>query len=292
MRFLHVSDLHIEKGFAGVPIAHFLNKRFVGWANLFLRRRRYYGEALQKIEQLRELVEREGIDVVLCTGDYTALGTAPEIQLAREAIQPLADAAGAFVTVPGNHDVYLEDALGLFEDAFDDLLGTDAPDLATDGRWPTVRFFGDHVAVVGVDSTRPNPPIFRSSGRIPDAQLEGLAAALEDERLAGRFVFVMTHYAPRLSSGNPDTESHGLENADALLATCANIERGAVLHGHVHKCYRLRVPEMGIPLCNAGSTTMAGREGLWVYDVGPEGAVCRQGRYELGRYVLGPSEEL
>ena len=287
VRFLHFSDIHLEQGFTAVSRRRFLNKRLVGWMNLRLRRAKHYRQAPTKVQALADLVEREGIDVALCSGDYTALGTEPEIVFAREAIEPIRAAARAYVTVPGNHDVYLPDALGIFEHHFGDVLTTDLPELVRHDLWPQVRIF-EHAAVITVNSARPNPPITRSSGRIPDAQLEGLREALAHPEVAGRFVFVMTHYAPRLKSGRPDTPNHGLENADALLALCADVPRGAIVHGHVHKCYHVRVAETAMTLFGAGSTTQAGAEGLWVYDVTPEGAKATRGYWAGDHYALDP----
>ncbi|MBO6939497.1 MAG: metallophosphoesterase [Deltaproteobacteria bacterium] len=287
MRFLHFSDIHLEQGFKEVSSRKFFNKRFIGWMNLRLRRAKHYREAPAKVRALADLVEAEGIDVALCSGDYTALGTEPEIAYARKAIEPIREAATGFVTVPGNHDVYLPDALGVFENHFADVLATDLPELVRDEVWPQVRLFGDHVAVITVNSARPNPPIMRSSGRIPDAQMDGLKDALAHPKVAGRFVFVMTHYAPRLKSGRPDTPNHGLENADELLAICGSVERGAIVHGHVHKCYSVTVPETSMTLFGAGSTTQEGAEGLWVYDVSPDGAFARRGHWDGERYAIG-----
>lgn len=287
MRFLHFSDIHLEQGFKEVSSRKFFNKRFIGWMNLRLRRAKHYREAPAKVRALADFVEAEGIDVALCSGDYTALGTEPEIAYARKAIEPIREAATGFVTVPGNHDVYLPDALGVFENHFADVLATDLPELVRDEVWPQVRLFGDHVAVITVNSARPNPPIMRSSGRIPDAQMDGLKDALAHPKVAGRFVFVMTHYAPRLKSGRPDTPNHGLENADELLAICGSVERGAIVHGHVHKCYSVTVPETSMTLFGAGSTTQEGAEGLWVYDVSPDGAFARRGHWDGERYAIG-----
>ncbi len=286
MKLLHVSDVHLEDGFAGVPRRLFANKRFAGYLNLRLKRRRHFADAAAKIPLLAELARDEGVDAVLCSGDYTALGTPREIAFARAAMEPLVAASPAFSTVPGNHDVYLPDALGVFEREFGTLMASDLPEHAVDGPYPHVRLLGDHVAVVGVNSARPNPPITRSSGRIPDVQLDALRRVLADARVSERFVFVMTHYAPRLWSGEPDSRSHGLDNADAFLAACAGLGRGAVIHGHVHRCYTVRVPECPVPLFSAGSSTQAHGEGLWLYEVGPDAASARRGRFEGGRYVL------
>jgi len=283
MRFLHFSDVHLEDGFRGESPVRFLNKRFVGYANLVLRRRRKHRDAPRKMRALAALLRETEIDGVLCTGDYTALGTRRELRYARAFMEPFAD---RLVTVPGNHDVYLQDAVPLFDEIFGDVLGTDLPELAVDGVWPQVRFFGDHVAVVAVNSARPNPPVFRSSGRIPEPQMRALRDVLEHERVRDRFVFVMTHYAPRLEDGRPDEPHHGLENADALIAACARLERGAILHGHVHHAFQLRIPELSIPISGAGSTTYRRREGVWLYEVGPEQARATRGKWTGERYVF------
>tara|TARA_B100001750_G_scaffold214793_1_gene198188 strand:+ start:166 stop:1047 length:882 start_codon:yes stop_codon:yes gene_type:complete len=288
VRFLHFSDIHLEQGFREVSSRRFLNKRLVGWMNLRLRRAKHYKNAPAKVRALADLVEREKVDVALCSGDYTALGTEPEIVYARECIEPIRAAAQAYVTVPGNHDVYLPDALGIFEEHFADVLTTDLPDLAGDDLWPQVRLF-DGVAVITVNSARPNPPISRSSGRIPDDQLAGLEAALAHPEVQSRFVFVMTHYAPRLKSGRPDTPNHGLENADEFLALLAQVPRGAICHGHVHKCFHVQVPETPMTLFGAGSTTQAGAEGLWLFDIGEGGAHAIRGHWTGEAYELDPA---
>ena len=55
--------------------------------------------------------------------------------------------------------------------------------MQVDGVWPLVRLIGDSVAVVCVNSARPNPQPWRSSGRIPDTQIKALRDVLRDPRL-------------------------------------------------------------------------------------------------------------
>ncbi|MEM7437878.1 MAG: metallophosphoesterase, partial [Myxococcota bacterium] len=230
-RVLHISDLHLEDGFAGVPLRSFLNKRLVGLANLSLHRRRLFADGPHKVTALAELAQRERVDLVLCTGDYTALGTEAEIAFARRTVEPLTGFRDGFFTVPGNHDLYLSDSAdeGWFDEHFGEFLRTDMPEHAVDGVWPQVRLSIDGVALIGVNSARPNDKPSRSNGRIPDTQLDALARILEDSRLADRFVFLATHYAPRLENGEPDRPSHGLENADAFLEVTRAIRRGALV---------------------------------------------------------------
>lgn len=291
MRVLHFSDVHVEDGFEGVRWWRFLNKRLIGLANQRLRRGASFARAAEKVRALGDFAEALGADVTLGTGDFTVLGTPPELRYARDVVSGVAAAPLGLVVVPGNHDLYIEPSAGeaSFAEVFDDLLRTDLPELAVDGPWPFVRLFGAHLAIVGVNSARPNPQIARSSGRIPDAQLEALPRVLSDPRVRTRFVLVATHYAPRLWDGSPDRRLHGLENADGLLAACAPLEHGAIVHGHVHRPYRVRVPDTRLPLFCAGSSTQEGRGAVWVYDIdAPDRATATRGQWTGERYELQP----
>jgi 3',5'-cyclic AMP phosphodiesterase CpdA len=287
-KVLHFSDVHLQNGFAEVPIRRFLNKRLVGWANLRFHRQRSFAQAADKVRALADFATEEEVDLAICTGDYTVLGTQPELAYARQVIEPLVRMPLGFMTVPGNHDIYLPDAVEFrwFERYFGEYLDTELPEYAVQGTWPWVRFPAEGLAVVGVNSVRPNPPITRSSGRVPDEQLSALARILLDPRVRGRFVIIATHYAPRLSTGRPDSVRHGLVNAEAFLEVCGLVERGVVLHGHVHHRYHVRVPEHGIDLCCAGSTTHAGREGLWLLELDGDRATATPGHWDQNRYTL------
>ncbi len=289
-RILHVSDLHLEDGFSGVPLKSFINKRLVGLANLAFRRRRVFAHAAEKVAALAAFSEEQEADLVICTGDYTALGTEPEIAYARKMVDPLTRAPLGFFTVPGNHDLYLQDTVdaGWFDEHFGDLMKTELAEHSVDGVWPQVWFPVDGLALVAVNSARANARPSLSNGRIPDAQLDALASILDDARVRDRFVIIATHYAPRLANGRPDRPAHGLENADDLLSITAAAGRGIIVHGHVHWRYHVRVPETPLGLCCAGSATHAGREGLWLYEVGEGRALATPGRWDQTRYVLEP----
>ena len=286
LRLLHISDVHVDVPLGTLPWRDWVAKRVLGGGNLVLRRRRHFLRTREKLAALDRFRREHGVDAVISTGDYTVLGTEPELSAAREAIEPLTRAPLGFVTVPGNHDVYVNDALGRFEAAFGDLLSTDLPEYLVDAHWPAVRLIGDSVAVVAVNSARPNPQLWRSSGRIPPPQLSALARVLRDPRVRSRFVFVITHYAPRLADGSPDTFTHGLENAEELLQTCADLPRGAILHGHVHRCFHVEVPGVRPRIFGAGSTTQDLREGLWLFDIGPDGMRAAKGSWDGHRYVV------
>lgn len=291
-KVLHVSDVHLENGFDGVPFKSFLNKRVVGYANLALRRRRVFAEAEAKIEALAAFAQEQNVDLIVCTGDYTALGTEPEIAYARRIIEPLTKMPIGFFTVPGNHDLYLLDTVrsGWWDRHFGGLMKNDLPEYTVDGVWPQVWLPTHDLAFIGVNSARANPKPTYSSGRIADEEIDALARVLDDPRLRDRFVIIATHYAPRRANGRPDRPAHGLENADDFLRVSAAAERGVIVHGHIHWRYHVRVPETPLSLCCAGSTTHAGREGLWMIEVGDTEVTAVPGTWDQSRYVLEPDQ--
>lgn len=294
LRALHFSDVHVDVPWSSLPPLDLLNKRALGALNLVLRRAKRFAESRQKLQALGEFAQREQVDLLLCTGDYTVLGTEPEYQAASTALQPLLQLGLPLATVPGNHDLYMPDTRRhhRFERFFGGYIESECPQAAagTTG-WPWVRFFGEEVAVVGVNSARPNPQPWRSSGRIAEAELEALEALLMRPELQGRFVFLLTHYAVRRPDGSPDSWTHGLENADRLIELCRRaLGRGALLHGHIHHRYALELD--GMRSFGAGSATDLGREGLWLFELDDGRARAIPGHLADGQYRLLPGEAI
>jgi 3',5'-cyclic AMP phosphodiesterase CpdA len=270
-RILHFSDIHIDVPWTRLAAPNWHLKRWVGAANLMVRRARHFQSGRQRLSALNEWMRQHDVDAVLCSGDYTTLGTALEMQEAWSAVQPLTHSPLGYVTVPGNHDLYLHDSVEAkhFEHYFGPFLGSDLPEHQVDTHWPLVRWVGEHVVVIAVNSARPNPEPWRSSGRIPSEQLRALRQLLSLPSIQQRFVFVMTHYAPFRKDATPDTTLHGLENASEFLEVCRAIRAGAIVHGHIHWAYHVRPCDLSIPIFCAGSATHHGREACWVYDVNP-----------------------
>lgn len=291
IRVLHFSDVHVDVPLWQMPLRDLIvPKRVLGGANLVLRRAPHFRAAREKLVALARFAEAESVDLAICTGDYTGLGTEPELVAARAAIAALTTRPLGYVTVPGNHDIYVDDAIKerRFERVFGDLLRSDLPEHAVDGPWPVVRLVGDTLAVIAVNSARPNPQLWRSSGRIPDAQIAALQRVVSDPIMQARTVLVITHYAPRRADGTPDHRTHGLENADALLDACAQLPRCAILHGHIHRRYHVRGPA-GQKLFGAGSATQDGREGFWLFEIEPERMRAIPGGWNGSGYALDTS---
>ncbi|WP_456431745.1 metallophosphoesterase family protein [Nitratifractor sp.] len=284
MRILHCSDPHFDLSLRTIPLRKWFGKRAVGALNLLGGRGRYFDDADSKIGDLARFAERYGVDLTLCTGDFTALGLRSELEEAAELIAPLATDPSRFLALPGNHDIYAHDVIHTdsFNEFFARFMHNDWPQYAVDDPWPIVRLLGEHGAIVAVNSAKPNPLPWRSDGRIPHEQIEALRRILADPRLRGRWIFVATHYAARLADGRPDTPNHGLRNADELLDACRSIEKGAILNGHIHRCYRIDLSSEGlaIPLYCAGSVTMEGRECFWLFDMHPDRLEVHRGSYD------------
>lgn len=291
MRVLHFSDVHLGLSLRGIPPAEWTLKRVAGAANLLRGRGNHFVDVPERVAKLAELAAVEGVDIVVFTGDFTALGTEAEFAAARDAFAPFTGGSFEFIGLPGNHDLYTASVLE--ERRFERHFGTgtisdpgelELPGLASDGPWPLVRLFGDDLAIVAVNSARPNRAPWKSSGRIPPTQIGTLHRILDEPEIARRVVFVATHYAPRMPDGRPDTRQHGLENAGELLTECRAITAGGILCGHVHHTYRIRMPGEPEIFC-AGSATFAGREGFWLFDIDGGHVAARRGRWTAGGYA-------
>jgi 3',5'-cyclic AMP phosphodiesterase CpdA len=288
VRILHFSDIHVDVSLRRIPLRDWLGKRVLGGANHVLRRGRDFRRAREKLAALGRFAEEHRVEVAICTGDYTILGTDVELEAAREAVDPVTRLPLVYITVPGNHDVYLPDSVRerRFEKYFGEFFRNDLPEHASPDGWPQVRLIGERVAVVTVRSARPNPQPWLSSGMVGPGELDALARVLRDPRVAERFVIVATHYALRRPDGSPDGFLHRLENADALQSVIAEVPRGCLLHGHIHRRFWLRLPGVRPAILGAGSATHEGHEGFWMLEIDAGGGVATPGWFDGAGYRL------
>lgn len=267
------------------------SRRMLNALPTMLRRRHLFADAPAKVEALCRFQEEHQFDLVVCSGDFVGLGTDPELAVARQAVEPLMNAPHGFLCVPGNHDAYLASRGHRVEDYFADTLVSELPEACVDGPWPVVRLVSPSVAVIGLNSSRLHPPIWDATGRLPESQLIALRSLAKRPEIAQRFVFVLTHYAPRLEEGKPDRAAHRMVNAEEFIEACAGFGCGAILCGHVHRRYYARIPEISLPIFCAGSATHLGRESFWTFDVNDENAVATPGTWDGERYHLNPTQQ-
>jgi len=291
-RILHFSDLHVPAPLALFPLRSWLSKRSVGWANLRIRRGKRFLNAIDNLKDLARFAELHKVEVLLCTGDYTTLGTQVEMEWGRRAVDPLIKTGLPFITIPGNHDVYLKDSVKSqhFERLFGQFLISEFPEFESAEGWPKVRVLND-VAFFSINAARPNPLVWISTGRVPDAQLIGLRKALAAPQLTHKVKVIVIHYGVLRADGTLDKRFHRLENAQALVDICRASPRTIIVHGHIHDLFSLSFDGVPRVFC-AGSFTEAKHESFWVFDLKADEAFATPGRIVDRRCELLGSERI
>jgi 3',5'-cyclic AMP phosphodiesterase CpdA len=268
MRFLHCSDVHITDSYGRRALLRLGWRRWVAMAELQLGgRARRFAHAEETLRQIAKDATSHGADHLIVSGDLTAYAMPDEFVRARAALAPWVEDRTLSSIIPGNHDRYTPGSLRSrrFERSFGQLLPSDIPELAVEDGFPFVRLLGERDAVVGLCSARVPRLPGMSFGVIGEAQLSALKQLLADGRLAGRAVLVVVHHAPFRANGRPDKLSHGLRDAEALLALLPG-PRFAVLHGHIHHRFHHPATASRPHIFGAGSSTEAGDEGYWLIE--------------------------
>lgn len=229
MRLAHCSDLHLLSH-DGARWLELANKRWIGAMNLLTNRSRHYHVAA--FEQMVDDLNALGIEHVLCTGDVTNLALAQEFQFARERFDRLAGGPTQVTVIPGNHDAYVAEGIGLFAELFDAYHRSDPGWDWDDGdRWPIVRIRGE-LALVGVTTSRATP-WFTAYGTVGEVQLARLRTALVDPRLAGKVRVVAIHHPP--AGKRAESRIRGLHDHAAFAAVIAETGADLIVHGHEHR---------------------------------------------------------
>jgi 3',5'-cyclic AMP phosphodiesterase CpdA len=255
MHIAHFSDLHVLD-LEGVAPHRFLNKRLSGWANLRLKRKHVHHS--RYVRAVAREITRVKVDHVAITGDITNLALEPEFLAARSLLEEELGLAPHDVSiVPGNHDFYTRGALRRrrFTEFFASYVKCDL-DLAVDigsGHFPFVRLRG-RAAVIGLSSAVPRPP-FVASGAIGAPQLEALARILAHPEVRSRTPVLLLHHPLHNPASRMKTLVEGLTDADALGTVLGTLERGLVLHGHLHKRIQRRFATATGELLAIGATS-------------------------------------
>jgi len=242
--------------------------------NLLLRRGRHHQPAV--FEALIADLNDQDIDQVACTGDVTNLSLAAEFRFAREHFDRLAPGPENVFCVPGNHDTYVAEADGRFEEVFADYCASDPDWRWPDGSpWPAVRVRGS-LALVGLSTGRPSGWL-TAHGAVGEVQLERLERVLTDPRLGGKLRVVMMHHP----SAGPRARNllRGLTDHAAFAAVIARAGADLILHGHDH----LDVTET---LAGPGGTTIPVR--CMTSGTYAEASALRGARYRIYTIADGP----
>ncbi|HVH45801.1 MAG TPA: metallophosphoesterase, partial [Labilithrix sp.] len=135
-------------------------------------------------------------------------------------------------------------------------LESDLPDLSADlslGRFPIVKLRGP-LAVIGMSSAVPRPPLV-ASGELGLKQVEALARILAHDEVKRRTPLLALHHPIHNPSSRLKTWVEGLVDASDLGDAVAQIERGLLLHGHLHNRMQRAFPTRAGALLAVGATS-------------------------------------
>lgn len=237
MRVAHCSDLHLLSH-DGARWMELANKRWIGAANLLSNRSRHYHVAA--FDAMVADMNALGVEHVLCTGDITNLALRQEFEFARKKFEGLALGPHGVTCIPGNHDAYVQEGVGLFAEMFGEFATSDAGwkwgeetrvGKGDDLHWPIVRV-RDDLAIIGCSTSR-QTPWFTAYGRLGEGQLARLQSALADPRLAGKVRLVGIHHPP--AGKRATSRIRGLRDHAGFAEVIGQSGADLIVHGHEHR---------------------------------------------------------
>ncbi len=289
MRIAHLSDLHLLALEGAVPF-RLLNKRLTGYINLRLHRGAAHRPwaARAAAHAIREM----NVEHVVITGDVSNLALEAEFALVRAFLDDdLGLPPDRVSIVPGNHDAYTAGSFRSrrFTQYLAPFMTSDLPDLVDGegfGIFPFVRLRGP-VAFIGLSTARPRPPLV-ASGSLGKRQLSALDKVLAHPEVARRTPVILQHHPWH----NPPTYAkrlfEGLLDANAEGRALSEVERGLLLHGHLHVRVHRQLPTNRGAIDAVGATSASlihdkadKMAGFNLYEIDSEGAVAHIGSRRL-----------
>jgi 3',5'-cyclic AMP phosphodiesterase CpdA len=281
VRIAHLSDLHLLS-LEGVGPFRLLNKRLTGYMNLRFRR-----HAIHKpfaVHAAARAIRRMDIDHVVITGDVSNLALEREFDLVeRFLLDELRFDPERISLVPGNHDAYTQGShkSRRFLRHFAPFLKSDLPELTSRGplgAFPFVHFRGP-VAFIGLSTALPRLPLV-ASGQIGRSQLEALDRVLDHPEVRSRTPIVLQHHPWHNPASLTKWLLEGLIDAHLEGRLLRRIERGLLLHGHLHRRIHRTMPTESGHIDAVGATSASllhasdeRMAGFNVYEVAGDGAI-------------------
>jgi 3',5'-cyclic AMP phosphodiesterase CpdA len=228
------------------------------------------------VDALREV----GVDHLLVTGDLTLSGETREFERVADMLRPFAE-ADKLTVVPGNHDVWSEDAVETAR--FLRLVGPDGKGMRKAApSYPWVAPLGDEAVIVALDSARQGEEPWETAGRLGTEQLRGARELVREHSRSGRAVLLAFHHhvvlPPERVPSDALVSRMPLADADQVVRLVAELPVAAVLHGHRHTAFRVDLPGKAgpTPILCAGSVSRVADEPVrraraYVYDIDRSG---------------------
>lgn len=244
MKLLHFSDIHLWR--RAFDWSDPVFKRWLGLANLLLRRGRKFPRALAR--EVVEHIAAAEADAVIFSGDMTTTALRAEFEDVRDLFVPLVRKWGErFIILPGNHDRYTRRTVAreYYERQF-----------------PSARFadplrpmqkvaLSRSLTLLSFDCSVPR--MLTSRGRVTPTLARALDEELQRQEQAGAAVVLIGHYPYAAPPGMTIKAEHRLEG-DALLAEVVARRKPVLyLHGHKHHRWAFHPARTPDTLCvNAG----------------------------------------
>jgi 3',5'-cyclic AMP phosphodiesterase CpdA len=287
MRIAHISDLHVLALDGAIPFRLF-NKRATGYANLKLKRNHTHKSEL--VRAIAAHLSAASVDHVVITGDVSNLALETEFAAVRSILDDVLGLPPHAVSiVPGNHDVYTRGAARdqRFYRYFEPYLTSDLPDYRTShagGMFPVVKLRGP-AAFIGLSTALPRLP-FVAAGRLGAAQLDALERVLTAPEVRARTPIILLHHPIHHPLTWMKTHLEGLDDADRLSRLLAPLERGLLLHGHLHRRLHRKLLTHGghIDMVGATSASLVHESpermaGFNLYELSSDGAIASLDSY-------------
>jgi 3',5'-cyclic AMP phosphodiesterase CpdA len=221
-----------------------------------------------------------GVDHLLVTGDLTFSGEVREFERAAELFRWFAE-AGKLTVVPGNHDVWSEEAVETAR--FLRLVGPDGKGMRKAApSYPHMVPLATDVALVALDSARWGEDPWTTPGRLGSEQLRTARELVREATRQGRAALLAFHHhvvlPPERVPSDAYVQRMPLADADQVVRLVAELPVAAVLHGHRHTAFRIELPGAAGPtpvLC-AGSCSRVADEPVqraraFVYEIDRSG---------------------
>ena len=247
-RIAHLSDPHLPPP-----------KGAFGWRDLFTKRllsriawrRKRHVHRPEVLAMLIADLKAAAPDHVVISGDLTNFASHTEIAAARKWLESLGSPDEITVS-PGNHDALVGQGGAERFAPWTPWLGD-----AGEAVFPQIRVRGP-AAIFNLSSARPTAPHL-ATGRLGEAQLGRLDAALADPAYAQLFRIVALHHPPHEGAVSG---RKALEDRAALRAILARRGADLVLHGHAHEPLvgtipgpdDTIIPVLGVPSASARSS--------------------------------------
>jgi 3',5'-cyclic AMP phosphodiesterase CpdA len=258
MKIAHISDLHFFH-FSWHPVT-FFSKRILASMNYLCFRRKVFNH--KQLFSLVDLFVKEGVDLVIISGDLTTTGHKKELKQAQKFLKLFAGHNIKTLVIPGNHDFYLKHDEK--KKTFYQFFQNDPDDLqsAKVEKGPLV----DNWWYLALDTTFASSPL-SSEGLFTEQISEQIVRTLQQIPKEAH-ILCINHF-PLFAPDGPRRALVGREKLCELIKEYPQIK--LYLHGHTH-CHSIADLRSGhLPIIfDAGCTSYAEQGSFNMLELGKD----------------------